>query len=167
MAVTTSAVSPEQSQSWRAVIAASIGNALEWFDFVVYGFFAGTIAKLFFPTGNETESLLFALATFGVTFFMRPLGAVVLGSFADRHGRKATFSLTILIMMAGTAIIAFAPTYSSIGVFAPMLIVISGGAEPGTARLLRELAICKPGSDDHPCDRHRCDAGQLADHGTD
>jgi MHS family proline/betaine transporter-like MFS transporter len=140
MAATTLAVSPDRSQSWRAVIAASIGNALEWFDFVVYGFFAGTIAKLFFPTGDDTESLLLALATFGVTFFMRPFGAVVLGSFADRHGRKATFSLTILIMMAGTAIIAFAPTYSSIGVFAPMLIVIarlvqgfSAGGEFGSA----------------------------------
>lgn len=140
MAATTLAVSPERSQSWRAVIAASIGNALEWFDFVVYGFFAGTIAKLFFPTGDDTESLLWALATFGVTFFMRPLGAVVLGSFADRHGRKATFSLTILIMMAGTAIIAFAPTYSSIGPVAPMLIVIarlvqgfSAGGEFGSA----------------------------------
>ena len=140
MAATTLAVSPERSQSWRAVIAASIGNALEWFDFVVYGFFAGTIAKLFFPTGDDTQSLLWALATFGVTFFMRPFGAVVLGSFADRHGRKATFSLTILIMMAGTAIIAFAPTYSSIGVFAPMLIVIarlvqgfSAGGEFGSA----------------------------------
>lgn len=140
MAAATLAVSPERSQSWRAVIAASIGNALEWFDFVVYGFFAGTIAKLFFPTGDDTESLLLALATFGVTFFMRPFGAVVLGSFADRHGRKATFSLTILIMMAGTAIIAFAPTYSSIGAFAPMLIVIarlvqgfSAGGEFGSA----------------------------------
>jgi len=140
MAATTLAVSPERSQSWRAVIAASIGNALEWFDFVVYGFFAGTIAKLFFPTGDDTQSLLWALATFGVTFFMRPFGAVVLGSFADRHGRKATFSLTILIMMAGTAIIAFVPTYSSIGVFAPMLIVIarlvqgfSAGGEFGSA----------------------------------
>lgn len=140
MAATTLAVSPERSQSWRAVIAASIGNALEWFDFVVYGFFAGTIAKLFFPTGDDTQSLLWALATFGVTFFMRPFGAVVLGSFADRHGRKATFTLTILIMMAGTAIIAFAPTYSSIGVFAPMLIVIarlvqgfSAGGEFGSA----------------------------------
>jgi MFS transporter, MHS family, proline/betaine transporter len=140
MAATTLSVSPERSQSWRAVIAASIGNALEWFDFVVYGFFAGTIAKLFFPTGDDTQSLLWALATFGVTFFMRPFGAVVLGSFADRHGRKATFSLTILIMMAGTAIIAFAPTYSSIGLFAPMLIVIarlvqgfSAGGEFGSA----------------------------------
>lgn len=140
MAATTLAASPERSHSWRAVIAASIGNALEWFDFVVYGFFAGTIAKLFFPSGDDTQSLLWALATFGVTFFMRPFGAVVLGSFADRHGRKATFSLTILIMMAGTAIIAFAPTYSSIGVFAPMLIVIarlvqgfSAGGEFGSA----------------------------------
>ena len=75
--------------SWHAIAAASIGNALEWFDFVVYGFFAVTIAKLFFPAADETVSLLVALGTFGVTFFMRPLGAIVLGSFADLHGRRS------------------------------------------------------------------------------
>ncbi len=95
--------------------AASIGNALEWFDFVVYGFFAVTMAKLFFPTGNETVSLLLALGTFGVTFVMRPFGAIILGSYADRYGRKAAFTLTIMLMMVGTAIIVVAPTYSSIG----------------------------------------------------
>ena len=125
---------------WRAIIAASIGNALEWFDFVVYGFFAGTIAKLFFPTANETTSLLVALATFGVTFFMRPFGALVIGSYADRHGRKAAFSLTIILMTVGTALIVVAPTYSSIGIWAPILIVVarlvqgfSAGAEYGSA----------------------------------
>ncbi len=140
MTATTLPVSPDQSQRWRAVMAASIGNALEWFDFVVYGFFAVTMAKLFFPTENETVSLLLALGTFGVTFFMRPLGAIVFGSFADRYGRKATFNLTITIMMVGTAIIAFAPTYSSIGLFAPILIVaarmvqgFSAGGEFGSA----------------------------------
>jgi MHS family proline/betaine transporter-like MFS transporter len=125
---------------WRAVTAASIGNALEWFDFIIYGFFAVTMAKLFFPTGNETVSLMVALAAFGVPFFMRPLGAVVIGNYADRHGRKAAFTLTILLMMAGTAIIAFAPTYSSAGLFAPLLIVaarlvqgFSAGGEFGSA----------------------------------
>lgn len=140
MTVTTLPVWSGQSQRWRAVAAASIGNALEWFDFVVYGFFAVTMAKLFFPTGNETVSLLLALATFGVTFFMRPFGAIILGSYADRYGRKAAFTLTIILMMAGTAIIAAAPTYASIGVLAPILIVIarmvqgfSAGGEFGTA----------------------------------
>jgi MHS family proline/betaine transporter-like MFS transporter len=122
------------------VIAASIGNALEWFDFVVYGFFAVTMAKLFFPAENETVSLLLALATFGVTFVMRPLGAIVLGSYADRRGRKAALTLAITLMMVGTAIIAIAPTYSSIGLLAPILVVaarmiqgFSAGGEFGSA----------------------------------
>src|SRR5688572_24762612 len=88
MTATTFAASPARSQ-WRAVTAASIGNALEWFDFVVYGFFAVTMAKLFFPTENETVSLLLALGTFGVTFVMRPLGAIVLGTYADQIGRAS------------------------------------------------------------------------------
>ena len=140
MTATTLAASPGTSQSWRAVTAASIGNALEWFDFVVYGFFAVTMAKLFFPTGNETVSLLLALGTFGVTFVMRPFGAIILGSYADRYGRKAAFTLTIMLMMVGTAIIVVAPTYSSIGLLAPILIVIarmvqgfSAGGEFGSA----------------------------------
>ncbi len=140
MAVTTVILVPEKSTRLRAVVAASIGNALEWFDFIVYGFFAVTIARLFFPTGSETVSLLLALGTFGVTFFMRPLGAIVIGSYADRHGRKAAFTLTILLMMVGTAIIAMAPTFTSIGILAPILIVLarliqgfSAGGEFGSA----------------------------------
>lgn len=140
MTATTLAEQPSQSQRWRAVVAASIGNALEWFDFVVYGFFAVTMAKLFFPTGDETVSLLLALATFGVTFVMRPFGAIIIGSYADRYGRKAAFSLTILMMMAGTAIIVVTPTFSSIGLLAPILIVVarmvqgfSAGGEFGSA----------------------------------
>src|SRR5688572_9567384 len=141
MTATTLAGAPVgQSRRWRAVAAASIGNALEWFDFIVYGLFAVTMAKLFFPTGNETVWLLVTFATFGVTFFMRPLGAIILGSYADRHGRKAAFSLTIMFMMVGTTIIVVAPTYSSIGVLAPILIVVarmiqgfSAGGEFGSA----------------------------------
>lgn len=129
-----------QPQRLRAVVAASIGNALEWFDFIVYGFFAVTMARLFFPTADPAVSLLLALATFGVTFFMRPLGAMILGAYADRYGRKAAFSLTIGLMTVGTAIIAVTPTYATIGYFAPVLIVIarmvqgfSAGAEFGSA----------------------------------
>ncbi len=94
-APSTDAVASAQAQRWRAVAAASLGNALEWFDFVIYGYFAATIARLFFPARNDLESLLIALATFGITFFVRPLGAILLGAFADRHGRKKAFMLTI------------------------------------------------------------------------
>ena len=140
MTAMTSGVSLSQPQRWRAVVAASIGNALEWFDFAVYGFFAVAMARLFFPAANETVSILVALATFGVTFVLRPLGAIVIGTFADRHGRKSAFMLTIVLMMTGTAIIALAPTYSSIGILAPILIVVarmiqgfSAGGEFGSA----------------------------------
>src|SRR6516165_10768414 len=106
-AMTAVTVNQPQAQSrFMAVLAASIGNALEWFDFVVYGFFALTISKLFFPAGDETISLLLTFITFGVPFFMRPLGAIVLGGYADRHGRKATLVLTIGLMLLGTAVIA-------------------------------------------------------------
>lgn len=133
------AASPRPS-TVRAVIAASIGNALEWFDFVVYAFFAVTIAKLFFPGGDETISLLLALATFGVTFVVRPLGAIVLGAYADRHGRRAAFTLAIGLMVVGTAMIAAAPTYATAGIAAPLIILlarivqgISAGGEFGSA----------------------------------
>src|SRR5262245_60521403 len=108
---------------WAPVVAASIGNALEWFDFAVYGFFALTISKLFFPASNETLSLLLTYATLGVTFGVRPLGAIVIGTYADRHGRKAALILTIGLMMLGTAIVAVVPTYQSIGVLAPLIII--------------------------------------------
>ncbi|WP_404992052.1 MFS transporter [Cupriavidus pauculus] len=124
----------------RAIIAATIGNGLEWFDFTVYSFFAVIIAKLFFPTGDDLTSFLLTVATFGVGFFMRPVGAIVLGVYADRVGRKAALTLTILMMALGTAIIGLAPTYQSIGLWAPALIVLarliqgfSAGGEVGGA----------------------------------
>ena len=124
----------------RLIAAASIGNALEWFDLVVYGFFAATISRLFFPNENETVSLLITLGTFGVSFFMRPLGALVLGVYADRVGRRATLTLAITLMMLGTLMIAVMPTYSAIGIWAPIGIVIarmiqgfSAGGEFGSA----------------------------------
>ena len=128
------------SQRRKAIIATVIGNGLEWFDFTVYSFFAVIIAKLFFPTDNELTSLLLAVATFGVGFFMRPVGGILLGIYADRVGRKAALSVTILLMAVGTTIIGLAPTYEQIGLFAPMLIVIarllqgfSAGGEMGSA----------------------------------
>lgn len=89
------ATAPVQAQRWRAVAAASLGNALEWFDFVIYGYFAAAIARLFFPSKTDLKSLLIALATFGITVFVRPLGAILHGAFADRHGRKSALMPTI------------------------------------------------------------------------
>ena len=143
MALATSNRSQIHSKRWRVIIAVSVGNALEWFDFVIYGYFAVTIAKHFFPVGNETASLLLALGTFGVAFIMRPFGAIIIGIYADRHGRKPALTLTISLMMIGTAIIAFTPTFYSIGLVAPLLIVcarilqgFSAGGEFGSATAL-------------------------------
>ena len=132
----------------KAIIAATIGNGLEWFDFTVYSFFAVIIAKLFFPTGNDFTSFMLTVATFGVGFFMRPVGAVVLGIYADRVGRKAALTLTIMMMAIGTAIIGLAPTYAQIGIGAPILIVIArliqgfsaGGEVGGATAFLIEYA---------------------------
>lgn len=109
----------------RIVVATSIGNALEWFDIAIYAFFAVYIAHNFFPAGNETASMLLTFGSFGASYLIRPLGGVVLGSYADRHGRKAALLLTVSLMMVGTAIIALLPTYAQIGVAAPIGIFLA------------------------------------------
>jgi MFS transporter, MHS family, proline/betaine transporter len=116
----------------RQVVAAVIGNALEWYDFVVYGFLTVIIARLFFPAQSEYASLLLTMATFGVGFFMRPVGGIVLGMYADRKGRKAALQLIIGLMTLSMALIAFAPPYAAIGVGAPLIILL--------ARLLQGFA---------------------------
>lgn len=107
------------------VVAAVLGNALEWYDFIVYGFFSSFIARLFFPADSEYASLLMALATFGIGFFTRPLGGILLGLYADIKGRKAAMQVIILLMTLAIALIAFAPTYAAIGVGAPLIIVFA------------------------------------------
>src|SRR5271170_5719093 len=85
----------------KVIVAATIGNVLEWFDFVIYGFLAVTIAEVFFPTGNPTVSLLVTFGAFGLAYLVRPLGAIFVGSYSDRHGRKAGLTLSIALMMVG------------------------------------------------------------------
>lgn len=130
-------------QKWRTIIAISFGNALEWFDFVIFGYFIVAISKQIFPTGDPTSAFMLTLATFGTAFIVRPLGAIVLGQYADRYGRKPALALTISLMTLGTALIAFAPTYNSAGLLAPLTIVvarivqgISAGGEFGSATTL-------------------------------
>jgi len=107
------------------IAAAVIGNALEWYDFLVFGFFTVIIARLFFPSASQYASLLLTTATFGVGFFMRPVGGIFLGIYSDRRGRKAALLLVITLMTVAIAMIAFAPTYAAIGVGAPILIVLA------------------------------------------
>ena len=116
----------------KQIIAAVVGNALEWYDFVVFGFLTVIISRLFFPDDSELLSLLKTTATFGVGFFMRPVGGIVLGLYADRHGRKAAMQLIMGLMTVALLIIAAAPPYAAIGIGAPVLMVI--------ARLLQGFA---------------------------
>jgi MHS family proline/betaine transporter-like MFS transporter len=109
----------------RVIVAASLGNALEWFDFLVYGYFAVTISNVFFPSSNPTASLLAALGTFSVSFLMRPIGAILIGAYTDRAGRKAGLTLSILLMVVGTTMTALTPGYATIGLAAPILIFVA------------------------------------------
>jgi MHS family proline/betaine transporter-like MFS transporter len=131
-AVLTGAL-PQQPPLHRVVIAATIGNVLEWFDFLVYGYFAVTIAEVFFPAGNPTISLLVTFGAFGLSYVVRPLGAVVIGAYTDRHGRKAGLTLSIGLMMIGTTMMLMTPSYATIGVAAPILITL--------ARLLQGFSV--------------------------
>ncbi|MCR6480510.1 MFS transporter [Variovorax sp. ZS18.2.2] len=124
----------------RTITAVTIGNALEFFDFTVYSFYAILIGKLFFPVSSTEGQLLLSIATFGVGFLARPLGGIFIGQYADRRGRKAAMTLTIMLMALGCAMIALAPTYAQIGLAAPLIIVVarllqgfSAGGESGAA----------------------------------
>src|SRR5271154_3329983 len=116
---------PKPPSMRRLIVAATIGNIFEWFDFVVYGFFALTLAEVFFPTGNPTVSLLITFTAFGLAYFVRPLGAIVVGGYTDRAGRKAGLMLSIALMMIGTTLMAVTPGYATIGIAAPILITLS------------------------------------------
>lgn len=119
-------MTPEQrTRARRAVVAASLGNALEWFDIIVYAFMAPVITRLFFPELGDPIGLIVTFGIFGVSYLIRPIGAMVIGSYGDTHGRKAALTLTIALMTFGVAIMAFAPTFATIGAAAPLLIIVS------------------------------------------
>jgi len=120
--------------------AVVLGNALEWYEVVVYGYLAAVIARLFFPAKDPGTSLLLTFASFGLSYLSRPLGALLLGLYADRFGRKTALQLSIWLMVGASAVIALTPTYQSIGLAAPVIVVVarlvqgfSAGGEFGTA----------------------------------
>ncbi|MGK2882975.1 MAG: MFS transporter [Mycobacterium sp.] len=142
---------PDPKVLRRAITGAAVGNAVEWFDFAIYGFLATYIAAKFFPSENETASLLSTFAVFAAAFFMRPLGGYVFGPLGDRIGRQKVLALVILIMSASTFAIGLLPTYEAIGVGAPLLLLLlrclqgfSAGGEYGSgACYLAEYAPTK------------------------
>jgi len=112
-----------KSKLW-SVVRVSSGNFLEMYDFMVFGYYAATIGKAFFPGNSAFGSLMLSLMTFGAGFLMRPLGALVLGAYTDRHGRRAGLLLTLSMMSIGIFTIAFMPGYATIGLLAPLLVVL-------------------------------------------
>jgi metabolite-proton symporter len=112
-----------KSKVW-SVVRVSSGNFLEMYDFMVFGYYASAIGRAFFPSGNPFLSLMLSLMTFGAGFLMRPLGAIVLGAYADHHGRRAGLMLTLGLMSVGILSIACMPGYASIGLIAPLLVLV-------------------------------------------
>ena len=132
----------------RAIVSCAVGNFVELFDFVIYGLFATQIGANFFPSDQPLVSLLSSFATFGVGFFMRPVGAVVIGALGDLKGRKMALVLTVGLMATATAVTGLIPPYASIGIAAPILLVLcrlvqgfsTGGEWGGAAAFLVEYA---------------------------
>ena len=121
------------SSRLRSIVGGSVGNLVEWYDWYVYSAFSLYFAKSFFPPANQTVQLLNAAAVFAVGFLMRPVGGWLMGRYADRHGRRAALTLSVLLMCGGSLLIAVTPSYARIGVVAPALLVL--------ARLLQGLSV--------------------------
>jgi len=117
----------------RAIFASVLGSGLEWFDFLIYGYFAKIIAQVFFPGGDSFISIVLTLATFALGFLVRPLGGILLGIYADRFGRQRALALLIMMMAASTLLMGLTPGYARIGIAAPLLVVL--------ARLLQGLSV--------------------------
>ncbi|AFC84562.1 glycine betaine/L-proline transporter ProP [Frateuria aurantia] len=138
----------DQSLLHRAVAATALGNAMEWFDFGVYSYIAVTLGKVFFPAGSSVVQTLASLATFAVGFLIRPVGGLVFGPLGDKFGRKRILALTMIMMAASTFSIAFIPSYASIGIAAPILLMLArllqgfstGGEYGGAATFIAEYS---------------------------
>ena len=144
----TSPSAPTASYRLRSIIGGSVGNLVEWYDWYVYSAFSLYFAKAFFPPADQTVQLLNAAAVFAVGFLMRPIGGWLMGRYADKHGRRAALTVSVLLMCAGSLLIAVTPSYAAIGVAAPAVLVIArmmqglsvGGEYGASATYLSEMA---------------------------
>jgi MHS family proline/betaine transporter-like MFS transporter len=138
------------SRSRRALVAGSVGNFIEWYEFAIYGFFATVIAANFFSAagGSDLESLIKAYASFALAFFFRPLGAALFGYLGDRFGRRPTLIAVLLLMSGATTLIGLLPTYATVGLWAPILVTLvrsvqglsAGGEFGGAVSVMTEFA---------------------------
>ncbi|WP_233850871.1 MFS transporter [Paraburkholderia sp. HD33-4] len=148
MSTATHAASTTEESKVKTVFRVVSGNFLEMYDFMVYGYYASAIAKTYFPSGSDFASLMLSLSVFGAGFLMRPLGAIVLGAYIDHHGRRKGLILTLSLMALGTLTVATIPGYATIGLLAPVLVLLgrllqgfSAGAELGGVSVyLSEIA---------------------------
>ncbi|HMS40149.1 MAG TPA: MFS transporter [Pyrinomonadaceae bacterium] len=122
-----------KAKIWKVIGASSAGTVIEWYDFYIFGSLAATISPLFYPKGNDTLAMIAYLSTFAVGFIVRPFGALFFGRIGDRVGRKYAFLMTLLLMGGATAAIGFLPTYETIGIFAPIGLIL--------IRVLQGLAL--------------------------
>src|SRR5215210_1329820 len=138
----------EETTLRRAIVGASIGNTVEWFDFATYSFLAVTLAAVFFPSGNPTAALLSTFAIFAAAFFVRPLGGLFFGPLGDKIGRQRVLATVIVLMSLSTFVIGLLPSYATIGVWAPLLLVVArclqgfsaGGEFGGASTFLAEYS---------------------------
>lgn len=132
----------------KVVFAGAVGSAVEYYDYGIYGYLATTFAARFFPSDEPTAALLATFAVFAVSFLVRPLGGVLFGHLGDRFGRRTALATAVLVMSAGTFAIGVLPTYASIGVAAPLLLVVArlvqglsaGGENPGAGSYVAEIS---------------------------
>ncbi len=121
----TQAVSPTDKRSlWSVITASSIGTLIEWYDFFIFGSLATILSEQFFPKTNPTAAFLSTLATFAAGFVVRPFGALVFGRLGDKVGRKYTFLVTLVLMGGSTFAIGLVPSYETIGIFAPLIVLM-------------------------------------------
>ncbi|MGW1770239.1 glycine betaine/L-proline transporter ProP [Streptomyces sp. NPDC002104] len=154
----------DRPQVRRAVTAAALGNTMEWFDFGVYAYLAGTMGKVFFPSSSPGAQVVSTFATFAAAFLVRPLGGLVFGPLGDRIGRQKVLAATMIMMAASTFAVGFLPTYASVGFLAPLLLLLcrlvqgfsTGGEYAGATTYIAEYAP----------DRRRGFLGSWLDFGT-
>src|ERR1700755_1246624 len=144
--------SPQVKSRFAAILRSTSGNFLEQFDFFLFGFYAAPISKAFFPTGNETTELMLTFTTFWLGALMRPVGAIVLGAYLDKIGRRKGLIVMLAIMAIGTITIAFSPPYAQIDILAPIFVLIgrllqgfSAGVELGGVSIYL-FEIATPGN---------------------
>src|ERR1700727_400397 len=144
----------DEGLTFGAVLGATIGNMLEFYDFVTYSFFARQIGHAFFPTKSEFASLLLSLATFGAGFVTRPIGAIVIGSYSDRAGRRPAMLLSFAMMGGAILVLAITPSYNTIGIAAPIVVILArltqgfslgGEVGPTTAYLMEAAPVERRG----------------------